>query len=229
MKIGINLVGVSYNEYNDGMLGRYRNYKDAIDGFMNNIVNPLKEEGHEILFYIYTYDSIKKNDILEAYQSIKKYHFTEPSNTKLPGYTRLPNGLKAVSSIYIDSLNELKNEDLDLVISTRFDINFFQNPFKKYTYDFTKFNFLWRESGHENEPLINDAFVVFPYSMLDDAIETIKVLEFNPPLGINIAMHNWYLPLANRLGNNKVQWVSDASQNSISNDLYKLMRGEVGQ
>ncbi len=33
MKIGINLVGVSYN---DGTIGRYRNYEDALEGFMAN-------------------------------------------------------------------------------------------------------------------------------------------------------------------------------------------------
>ena len=52
MKIGINLVGVSYN---DGGVGRYRNYEDAIDGFMSNVVTPLKEEGHEISFYLLKY------------------------------------------------------------------------------------------------------------------------------------------------------------------------------
>jgi hypothetical protein len=57
MKIGINLVGVSYN---DGNVGRYRNYEDALEGFMNNIVNPLKEEGHEISFYLFTYDIFHK-------------------------------------------------------------------------------------------------------------------------------------------------------------------------
>jgi hypothetical protein len=61
MKIGINLVGVSYN---DGTIGRYRNFEDALDGFMKNIVNPLKEEGHEVYFYLFSYDSDKKNEIL---------------------------------------------------------------------------------------------------------------------------------------------------------------------
>ena len=63
MKIGINLVGVSYN---DGKIGRYRNYEDAIGGFMSNVVNPLKEEGHEIFFYLFTYDSSKKEDIVKT-------------------------------------------------------------------------------------------------------------------------------------------------------------------
>ena len=68
MKIGINLVGVSYN---NGSLGRYRNYEDALEGFMNNIVNPLKEEGHEIHFYLFTYDSTKKEDIIKTYNTTK--------------------------------------------------------------------------------------------------------------------------------------------------------------
>jgi hypothetical protein len=227
MKIGINLVGISYNDGING--GRYRNYQDAIDGFMLNIVNPLKKEGHEIIFYIYSYDNIKKNDILEAYQPVKKYHFTEPSNIKMAGRDKLPNGFKMISSMYIGSLIELKDENLDLVISTRFDINFLKNPFKKYNYDFTKFNFLWREPHLTHIPLITDAFVVFPYSMLDNVIESIKELEFNPKDGINIAMHNWYAPMVNQVGKENVQWVCDEFPDSISNDVYKLMRSEEGQ
>ena len=42
MKIGINLVGVSYN---DGTIGRYRNYEDAIGGFFTNVVTPYVTKG----------------------------------------------------------------------------------------------------------------------------------------------------------------------------------------
>lgn len=220
MKIGINLVGVSYN---DGS-GRYRNYEDAINGFMSNVVEPLKEDGHEIKFYIYSYDSIKRNDILKAYQPVKKYHFTDPIYNTLGGGDKLPNGLKAISSNYINSLEQLKNEDLDLVISTRFDINFLKNPFKKYSFDFSKFNFLWREPEFTHLPIVNDTFIVFPYSMLGNVIESIIEMESIPPYGINIAMHNWYLPMVKQVGEDNVQWVCDEFVNAISNDLYKLMR-----
>jgi len=227
MKIGINLVGVSYNDGLNG--GRYRNYEDAVGGFMTNVINPLKEEGHEISFYIYSYDNIKKNDILEAYQPIKKYHFSDLINLTLNGTTKLPSGFQIISEKIINSLDELKNENLDLVISTRFDINFFKNPFKEYQYDFTKFNFLWREPLHTHIPVINDVFVVFPHSMLNNVIESIKELEFNPPFDIKTAMHNWYLPMVNQVGKNKVQWVCNDFPNSISNDVYKLMRSDEGQ
>jgi hypothetical protein len=220
MKIGINLVGVSYN---DGTTGRYRNYENAIGGFMENIVNPLKEEGHEILFYLFSYDSLKKEDVIKAYQPVK-YDFIHPTYNTAGGGDKLPNGFKAISAIYISSLEELKNEDLDLVISTRFDINFFKNPFKEYSYDFTKFNFLWREPEFRHLPIVNDTFVVFPYSMLQNVIDSIEEMELNPPRGVNVAMHNWYLPMVNQLGEENVKWVCDEFVNAFNNDLYKLMR-----
>ena len=222
MKIGINLVGVSYN---DGTMGRYRNYENAIGGFMGNIVNPLKEEGHEISFYLFSYDSPKKEDVIKAYQPVK-YHFIHPEHNTTGGGHKLPNGLKAISSNYINSLKELKNEDLDLIISTRFDINFFKNPFKEYPYDFTKFNFLWREPEYTHLPIVNDTFIVFPYSILDNVINSINQMETNPPHGVNVAMHNWYLPMINEIGKDNVQWVCNEYITSANNNLYKLMRHE---
>ena len=222
MKIGINLVGVSYN---DGTIGRYRNYEDAIDGFMTNVVNPLIEDGHEVFSYLFTYDSPKKENILKAYTPVKST-FIDPVYNTMGGGDRLPNGMKAISSNYINSLEQLKGEGLDLVISTRFDINFLKNPFKHYSYDLSKFNFLWREPEFMDLPIVNDTFIVFPYSMLDNVINSINEMEFNPPRGVNVAMHNWYLPMVNQVGKDKVQWVCDDFINAISNDLYKLMRHE---
>jgi hypothetical protein len=221
MKIGINLVGVSYN---DGVIGRYRNYEDAIDGFMTNIVNPLREDGHTIQYYMFSYDNIKRNDIINAYQPLINYEFIHPTYNTLGGGDRLPNGMKVISGTYITSLLRLLNEDLDLVISTRFDINFLKNPFKEYSYDFTKFNFLWREPEFMDLPIVNDTFVVFPHSMLMDVINSISEMESNPPYGVNVAMHNWYLPMVNQVGKDNVKWVCDEFCNSLNNSLYKLMR-----
>ena len=222
MKIGINLVGVSYN---DGIIGRYRNYEDAIDGFTTNVINPLKEAGHEISYYLFTYDSPKKNEIIETYNP-KKYTFLDPNYNKFGGGDLIQNQMKIISLSYINSLNELLEEDLDLVISTRFDINFFKNPFKEYPYDFNKCNFLWREPAFTHLPIVNDTFIVFPHSMLKNLIYAILEMETNPPFGVNIAMHNLYLPMINQVGENNVQWVCDDFVNAIDNNLYKLMRHE---
>jgi hypothetical protein len=221
LKIGINLVGVSYN---DGIFGRYRNYKDAINEFFAHIINPLKEEGHEISFYLCTYDNIKIEELEKDYQP-KNLVIAPSSYNQLGGGDKVGN-FKAISSIYIVSLEQIRNQDLDLVISTRFDIKFLKNPFKEYNFDFTKFNFLWREPEFTHLPIVNDTFVVFPYNMLGNVIDSIHEIELNPPQNINVAMHNWYLPMVNQVGSDKVQWVEEKFINTITNNLYILTRHE---
>lgn len=221
MKIGINLVGVSYN---DGTTGRYRNYRDAVNGFFTNIVTPLKEEGNDIIFYLYTYDSIERNNILDTYTPVRKSQFVSPVLNHVGGGDRLPNGIKVISNSYINSLSQLLEEDLDLVISTRYDINFFKNPFKEYQYDFTKCNFLWREPEFTHIPIVNDTFIVFPHNMTQHLINAIVEMELNPPHGVGVAMHNIYITMANQVGQDNVRWVCDDFKTAIENNLYKLMR-----
>jgi len=222
MKIGINLVGVSYN---DGTIGRYRNYEDALEGFINNIVNPLKEEGHEIHFYLFTYDSTKKEDIIKTYNSTKST-FLDPNYNKLGGGDKLENGMKTISTTYINSLYELKNEELDLIISTRFDISFNFNPFEKYNFEFNKFNFLFREPEFTHLPIVSDTFYVFPHSMISNLIDAIIKMESNPHDGVGIAMHNMYLPMCDEVGKENVKWVCDEFYRSDINPIYKLTRHE---
>ena len=60
MKIGINLNGVSYH---DGSSYRKRDYINAIDNLKERVVNPLIEKGHEVSFYVFTYNTIKSKDV----------------------------------------------------------------------------------------------------------------------------------------------------------------------
>jgi hypothetical protein len=222
MKIGINLVGVSYN---DGTIGRYRNYEDALEGFMNNIVNPLKEEGHEIHFYLFTYDSTKKEDIIKTYNPIKST-FLDPNYNKFGGGDKLENGMKTISATYINSLYELENEKLDLIISTRFDISFNFNPFEKYNFEFDKFNFLFREPEFTHLPIVSDTFYVFPHSMISNLTDAIIRMESDPHDGVGVAMHNMYLPMCELVGKDNVKWVCDEFYRSDDNPIYKLTRYE---
>ena len=222
MKIGINLVGVSYN---DGTFGRYRNYEDAINGFMTNIVNPLKEEGHEISFYLFTYDSPKKEDIIKVYNP-KKSTFLDPNYNKMGGGDILENTMKILSITYINSLKELVDEDLDLIISTRFDISFNMNPFKEFNYEFDKFNFFFREPILKSIPLVSDTFYVFPHNMVQKFIEAIIDMETNTPNNVNIAMHNMLTPMKKIMGEDSVKYVCNEYYSSLENPFYKLTRKE---
>ena len=214
MKIGINLNGVSYH---DGSSYRKRIYTDSIDNLMKNVVNPLKEKGHEVSFYVFTYDTEKSEDVERDYNPVKStyvgesYKFNEATSGD-----RLSNGWRMMTITTVNSLHQLKEEDLDLVISTRFDINFKQNPFEVYDYDFTKCSFLWREPEFMDLPIVNDTFIVFPYHMLDNMIG-----------GVNPGNHNLYVPMVKRVGEDNVVWVQESfGEKTVDNDLYKLERQE---
>jgi hypothetical protein len=230
MKIGINLVGISYN---DGTDNRYRNYKDALDGFNKYIIEPLKKQGNDIYFYLFTYDNIEKENIIKAYSPIIKSTFLPPNYNKFKGGEKFDNQFKIMSITYINSLQQLLEEDLDIVISTRYDINFFKNPFEEYSYDLTKCNFLWREPEFMNLPIVNDTFIVFPHHMTQNLINAIIDMENEPPFGVNIGLHNIYLPMIKQVGEENVGWVDDRfvgvendSRTEHVNKLYKLTRYE---
>jgi hypothetical protein len=118
----------------------------------------------------------------------------------------------------------LIGEDLDLVISTRFDISFNINPFEKFYFEFDKFNFLFREPEYMELPIVSDTFYVFPHSMTENLINAIIEMESNPPHGVNVAMHNMYIPMVNQVGELNVKWVCDEFYSSLINPLYKLTR-----
>lgn len=223
MKIGINLVGVSYNEGTNG--GRYRNYKDSIDNFFTNIVNPLRDSNHDISFYIYTYDNKLKEEIQNAYFPCKRSVFLSEEYNKFGGGDKI-NGMKIMSLVYANSLSNILEEDIDLVISTRYDIDFLKNPFQEFEYDFTKFNFLSIEPEFTDLPIVNDTFMVFPHSMTQNLINAIVEMETNPPHNVNIGMHNLYIPMCNQVGKDNIKIVSDDMYLSKNQKIYRLTRHE---
>lgn len=221
MKIGINLVGVSYNSGNEG---RYRNYKDSLHSFQSKIVEPLKDKGYEIYFYLFTYDSEKKLDILKSYQPVKKFKFLDKEFNKKGGGDQSSSNMKMISYSYIQSLERIKDEELDLIISTRFDIDFNVNLFEEFDFDFSKCNFLWREPEYTDLPIVSDTFIVFPGNMTQNLINAINTMETTPPQGVNVAMHNIYLPMCDEVGKENVKIVCDDFHRSHTNPYFKLTR-----
>jgi hypothetical protein len=216
MRIGINLVGVSYN---DGTIGRYRNYEDALDKFEEHITNPLKSE-NEVNYYLASYNSDKVRDIVQTYKP-KKYTFHASILNHYGGGDK-DNGIKLMTQIYIESLQNLQTENIDFIISTRFDIAFNETP----TIDFNKFNFLFKEPVHTELPLMSDCFYAFPKSMLNDVINAITEMETNPFNGVNIGMHNLYRPLEQSIGKEKINVVYDDFMSSADNRIFTLTRKE---
>ena len=225
MKIAINLVGVSYTE-----LGRTRKYTDSYDSFIEHIVNPLKEQGHDISFYLSTYDSDKKDDIIKTYNPVKST-FLDRNFALLGGGDVVDVEGKPMLIMvytYLNSLLQIKedNPDIDIIISTRFDMMWKLNPFENFNFDFNKFNFLFRDHIYTENPLACDAFYVFPYNMIDDLISAIVELNDNPYNGVKIGLLNLHHPLKQLIGNENINIVCDEFLRSDYNSIYDLKRKE---
>jgi len=213
MKIGINLSGVSYETHH-----RNRNFEESLDSFNKYIVEPLLNDNHNIKFYIYTYETIKTEEVKKSYQPLCKYKFIDEVTQNI-----LPNFTEQGHNLY-NGLLDMVDEDLDIVIRARFDQKFNYNPLTYYKWDFNKAVFLWREPLRTDLPLLNDTFFTFPYYMLNDVIQSIYDLEVNPAHGVKYSLHNMYIPLTNRVGTENVMWVDNEFRTKEMNNLYTLTR-----
>jgi hypothetical protein len=139
MKIGINLVGI----YKGGRT----NYNSTKKSLMNNVINCWDEKPN---IYLTTYSSDEDNDLINFYNPIK-YQFLEFDKSS----QRKTN---------IKNLEQLKDEDVDFIISTRFDIDF-HKKISNFNIDYNKINFLFRESP-PNTNQVCDVIFCYPKKYL---------------------------------------------------------------
>jgi hypothetical protein len=195
MKIGINIAGLSHNDLGNGM----HTYKDGYENLFKNVINPLKEN-NDIKIYVHTYDTTETDNILEIYKPIK-YKILDPTNS---------NSAELGANTYIDSLENLKDEDIDFIITTRFDLDIRCNI----GIDFKKFNFLFKELNHWN---------AFPKDMLDDVIISLKETwlgkntHFCPGL-----FHCLYKFLVKRIGESNIKFIDNEESTIQISNKFRL-------
>ena len=205
MKVAINIAGLSHNDLGNGI----HTYKDGYENLFKNVINPLKEN-NDIKIYVYTYDTPEKDNILQTYKPTK-YTILESTNN---------NSAEIAANTYIDSLEKLKDEDIDFIITTRFDLDISCNI----GIDFKKFNFLFKELNHWDEAyLTTDTFYAFPKDMLDDVIISLKETwlgkntHFCPGL-----FHCLYRFLVKRIGESNIQFIDNEESTIEISNKFRL-------
>jgi len=205
VKIGIGLVGLSSGFRN-------RDWRRTKDEIKNKVINCWS--GHEVNLYLSTEDITQ--ELLDFYNP-KKY-----VDTKLVPFIhtefRILNKL-----IYL--VNVMENEDLDLVIITRFDIIFF-NSLSSLNIDYNKFNFLFREKNHfyDGRGFTCDNLYVFPKHMLSTFKESF--LDPTNPTNKGHFHDQVYLPLKKRIGEENIHFIdeNECYSGCGMNDYYLLDR-----
>jgi hypothetical protein len=200
MKIGVNLVGIS-----QGI--RDRNWKDSLDNIKNNVINCWD---YEPKIYLTTYQHESTFDLLKDYTPTK--------------YLFLPFQNSDQRLTYKNSLIELLNEDIDLIISIRFDIQF-TNALSSYKIDFDKFNFLFKESGGwwQAHKFTCDNLFIFPKKYLRATIDSIQEF-YDHPVRNHSDLHPLYSHIVPKINEENINFIFDETYSSTHNPFYKLLR-----
>jgi hypothetical protein len=198
MKIGINLIGLSSHIRN-------RDWRRTKDEIYNKIINCW--EGHEVKLYLTT------NNI-----SYELLNFYQPNKYQEVYYDQ------SFKQKYKISLELLKSENLDFIITTRFDIIFFEK-ISLFNIDYNKFNFLFKEIDHwdDGRKYTCDNFYAFPSKYiipLQNTLNNIDIPELPPDI------HHLYSPLSSIIGEDNIHFITEeySFSGSGKNPFYLLDR-----
>lgn len=205
MRIGIVFIGITW--------GHGRDFTHCYPNIKETLIDPLSKE-HEVSVYVATYGSERADEVLSMYK---------PKKSTVIDFT----GSHQVTT-YIKGLELLRGENLDVVITTRFDIHFNQNMAEA-PYKLDKFNALFKEKGWwvwwKKLKFTTDNFYVFPYSMLEDFITVLEDMRERPARSCCNDLHHAFYRMRQRLGKGRVNAVSKQHESShLNNSFYFLCR-----
>jgi hypothetical protein len=204
MKIAILLTGLTDTRVGqkgrDWRLSRDLTKEKVIDCFSN----------HEVSVYLTTYNSTHLHEIIDFYN---------PKKTLI-----LPFDGSHQRTTYYQSLMQLVTEDVDFIISTRFDIDF-GSKISEYPYDWEQFNFLFREVDPwwTDYKFAGDVFYAFPKKFLSAFIDSVK-REHEAPFRIYGDLHAVYRHVENLIGEQNINFIFSGTHNSNNNCFYKIIR-----
>jgi hypothetical protein len=218
MKIAINLVGISHLDNRSNQIdsrnrpggNRYR--PEHPPNIIEKIINILKLN-HEVVTYITTYKHEKLDDLLEMYDC-KKYTVIENFETSY------------MQDTYTKSLFNLKNDDNDFVISTRFDV-VFKKDINEIALNYNKFNVLYRENNSSycgNSIALNytsDILFGFPVKFTEDVAQSIIELYAS---GEKNGLHGLAYHLSRKIGVENIHSCDLKYQLGFDNDYFYIPR-----
>lgn len=204
-KIGISFVGISY--------GFGRDWQHCFHNHKQSIIDPYVQKNNTKI-YLTSYTTETTDCIIELYQPTK--------------HSFIDIGQRHQVLTYIRSLEQLREQELDFVISTRFDIHFHKNILE-INFHFDKFNALFKENGWWNSMhFTTDNIFAFPYSMLEDFISVLKHLHDNPSRTGMTDLHQVFYRMQCIVGEDKTNIVSDIDELSNYNSFYSLCNEKWG-
>lgn len=222
MKIGINLVGIS------GGAARItgRDWTNTKDNTKRNVIECWRND--TTIVYLTTYErhphplEIMDCDCKQTeVEMMRKFYDAEKVQL-----LRLGKDKGTQRDTYIRSLKMWLDTDVDVIISTRFDIEFFDR-LCDLNINLSKVNFLFKEGKHwYTHSYVTDNLFIIPKQYLPQFIEAVELLDEEETLPNQQHMHGTYRCLKSIIGTEQIHFISDNLYYSYNggNPFYYLHR-----
>lgn len=211
MKIGINLVGVSFS----GIWGcccRDRDWKITKNYIKDNVINCWKPS-HQVTVHLTTYANHShepSDQQCECSQSeiVSLVQFYNPTRYQI---VRCDSSVDAQKITHINSLRMWLDVDVDVIVSTRFDIEFF-DKLSGYKIDYDKVNFLFGEGHHwDTKQYVTDNVFFIPKKYLQSFIDSLQTLLSGEEKQFS-HLHGVYRPLEQKIGKENIKLLVEETQ-----------------
>jgi hypothetical protein len=209
MKIAVNLVGISHNK-DEKMGSSERDWNLSKYSIKEKVIDCWKEYG-DVDVYVTTYNSEIVDELLEFYK---------PKVSTIIDF----DVHKPMQLTHLESFSKIK--DCDLIVSTRFDIEFHKKLSDYDTIDYKKINFLFRDAGRhwESYRYVCDNLYIFPIDYLEIIKKSIKD-EFEQPFsGHREGLHPIYNHIVKYTDESNINFLSQQDEQSHICSHYQLSR-----
>ena len=210
MKIAVSLYGLLYGQFMRDGQPSVKDFKHCWPNVNKNLIQPLRDMGHEVYVCISSYkipDEQLEKEFYEMVQPSKVYYSEfEGSNTFTPK---------------IASFQNLLDKKFDFVVFSRLDLHWFK-PIENIQFD--KFNFLFMEKGVAHLNWTCDNLYMWPGDMTP--IVHIAMQETYHAYRNLPDTHGLMNKLAQYITKDKVVVLSDIEQNSHDNLFYSICKAD---
>lgn len=215
MKIGFGFYGIT--DGTDERTGYSRNYKHCWNGIQKYLIQPFVDKGNEAVIYASTYPFTTKESELEFISTVKPKKILYSDFATSDAFT----SKSALHDAFVD-------EDLDVIIFTRFDIHF-TKIIANEDIDFSKFNFLFPEDENwwRSHRFACDCFYIWNHKYSNSVKDAMRETYGWPRGTFYPDTHGLINFLDKKMPSTELHFISKICEISNVNTFYTLCRKDV--
>lgn len=187
-----------------------------------HVLEPLKERYGPLDVALCMYDSVHKAHVMKDYGADEFVY-------GVSGWDQRTMAIRALEYAQEKNVRHVVDTGgpYDLVVVTRFDIEWLSSPLTHPNFVPSKVNYLWREwneTAWANQRRVCDVFQSVPGPMLEGFTEGVRVSQSN------VCLHSIYLPVAARVGEDNInvvlgEKIHDSNTDADpTNPFYRIRR-----